>query len=115
MVQRSENRAFRPQAKKTSKVCQRNRPVTYRGNTFQVFQRHREHIVVASWQALSSLRAKNGSEPVITDVAATEFRRSFPENDSTTDEDPDDAQVREFEDSIIDAMHGLYQLSASPK
>ena len=52
---------------------------------------------------------------MITDVATTEFRMSLPENDSNTDEDPDDAQVREFEDSIIDAMHRLYQLNISPK
>ncbi len=68
-----------------------------------------------AWLALPSLRAQKCTEPLITDNAVMEYRMSLPEEESNTDEDPDEAQVREFEDSIIDAMRRLYQLSVSPK
>ena len=81
---------------------------------FQIIRRHREHIADIAWQALPSLRVYRCTEPLITDNAVMEYRMSLPEKESNTDENHDDAQV-EFEDSIIDAMHRLYQLSVSPK
>ncbi|KAF8341573.1 uncharacterized protein EI90DRAFT_1756399 [Cantharellus anzutake] len=97
MVLRSDSRVFRSQAKEA----------------FKTLLQTRERGVNASWMSLSSLRKYRGSDPVIDDNTAEAYRMSLPMNNKKADSD--DTQIKEFEDTIIDAMRRLYHLSISPK